>query len=130
RLQCVFEYVYFARPDSMLWGRNVPAVGKALGHQLAREYPIQADLVIAVPDSGVRAALGYSEESGIPYDSGLPPNHYVGGTFSEPHRGIRAFGVKVKLNPTRDVLAGKRGVLIDDSIVRGTTSRKIVKMIR
>jgi amidophosphoribosyltransferase len=130
RLACVFEYVYFARPDSMLWGRNVHAVRKALGHQLAREYPVEADLVIAVPDSGVSAALGYSEESGIPYDSGLVRNHYVGRTFIEPSQGIRHFGVKVKLNPNREVLMGKRIVVVDDSIVRGTTSRKIVKMIR
>jgi amidophosphoribosyltransferase len=130
RLQCVFEYVYFARPDSMLWGRNVHAVRKALGHQLAREYPVEADLVIAVPDSGVGAALGYAEESGLPYDSGLVRNHYVGRTFIEPSQGIRHFGVKVKLNPNREVLAGKRVVVIDDSIVRGTTSRKIVRMIR
>jgi len=130
RLQCVFEYVYFARPDSVLWGRNVHAVRKALGHQLAREYPVVADLVIAVPDSGVGAALGYSEESGLPYDMGLVRNHYVGRTFIEPQQGIRHFGVKVKLNPNREVLDGKRVVVIDDSIVRGTTSRKIVKMIR
>jgi amidophosphoribosyltransferase len=130
RLHCVFEYVYFARPDSMLWGRNVHAVRKALGHQLAREYPVAADLVIAVPDSGVSAALGYAEESGLPYDSGLVRNHYVGRTFIEPSQGIRHFGVKVKLNPNREVLADKRVVVIDDSIVRGTTSRKIVKMIR
>jgi amidophosphoribosyltransferase len=130
RLQCVFEYVYFARPDSMLWGRNVHTVRKALGHQLAREYPVEADLVIAVPDSGVGAALGYAEESGLPYDSGLVRNHYVGRTFIEPSQGIRHFGVKVKLNPNREVLAGKRVVVIDDSIVRGTTSRKIVRMIR
>jgi amidophosphoribosyltransferase len=130
RLQCVFEYVYFARPDSMLWGRNVHAVRKALGHQLAREYPVAADLVIAVPDSGVGAALGFSEESGLPYDTGLVRNHYVGRTFIEPQQGIRHFGVKVKLNPNREVLDGKRVVVIDDSIVRGTTSRKIVKMIR
>ncbi len=130
RLQCVFEYVYFARPDSMLWGRNVHAVRKALGHQLAREHPVQADLVIPVPDSGLGAALGFSEESGLPYDSGLVRNHYVGRTFIEPQQGIRHFGVKVKLNPNREVLEGKRVVVVDDSIVRGTTSRKIVKMIR
>ncbi len=130
RLQCVFEYVYFARPDSMLWGRNVHAVRKAMGHQLAREHPVQADLVIPVPDSGVSAALGFSEESGLPYDSGLVRNHYVGRTFIEPQQGIRHFGVKVKLNPNREVLEGRRVVVIDDSIVRGTTSRKIVKMIR
>lgn len=130
RLQCVFEYVYFARPDSVLWGRNVHAVRKALGHQLAREHPVQADLVIPVPDSGVGAALGFSEESGLPYDSGLVRNHYVGRTFIEPQQGIRHFGVKVKLNPNREVLEDKRVVVVDDSIVRGTTSRKIVKMIR
>jgi amidophosphoribosyltransferase len=130
RLQCVFEYVYFARPDSVLWGRNVHTVRKALGHQLAREHPVPADLVIPVPDSGVGAALGFAEESGLPYDTGLVRNHYVGRTFIEPQQGIRHFGVKVKLNPNREVLDGKRVVVIDDSIVRGTTSRKIVKMIR
>ena len=130
RLQCVFEYVYFSRPDSVLWGRNVHAVRKALGHQLAREHPVPADLVIPVPDSGVGAALGFAEESGMPFDSGLVRNHYVGRTFIEPSNGIRHFGVKVKLNPNREVLAGRRVVVIDDSIVRGTTSRKIVKMVR
>src|SRR5258707_1324681 len=130
RLQCVFEYVYFARPDSVLWGRNVHTVRKALGHQLAREYPVAADLVIPVPDSGVGAALGFSEESGLPYDSGLVRNHYVGRTFIDPQQGIRPFGVKMKLNPNLEVLDAKRGVVVDDSIVRGTTSRKIVKMIR
>jgi len=130
RLQCVFEYVYFARPDSVLWGRNVHAVRKAFGHQLAREHPVPADLVIPVPDSGMGAALGYAEESGIPYDAGLVRNHYVGRTFIEPSQGIRHFGVKVKLNPNREVLGGRRVVVVDDSIVRGTTSRKIVRMIR
>src|SRR5215471_11998725 len=130
RLQCVFEYVYFARPDSVLWGRNVHGVRKALGHQLAREHPIGADIVIPVPDSGAGAALGFSEESGIPYDTGLVRNHYVGRTFIEPQQGIRHFGVKVKLNPNREVLGGRRVVVVDDSIVRGTTSRKIVKMVR
>jgi len=130
KLQCVFEYVYFARPDSLLWGRNVHVVRKTLGHQLAREHPVTADLVIPVPDSGVGAALGFAEEAGLPYDSGLVRNHYVGRTFIEPKQGIRHFGVKVKLNPNREVLAGKRVVVVDDSIVRGTTSRKIVKMIR
>jgi amidophosphoribosyltransferase len=129
-LQCVFEYVYFARPDSVLWGRNVHSVRKAMGHQLAREHPIEADLVIPVPDSGVGAALGYAEESGLPYDVGLVRNHYVGRTFIEPQQGIRHFGVKVKLNPNREVLDGRRVVVVDDSIVRGTTSRKIVKMVR
>jgi amidophosphoribosyltransferase len=130
RLQCVFEYVYFARPDSVLWGRNVHAVRTAMGRQLAREHPVAGDLVIAVPDSGVPAALGYAEESGLRFDSGLVRNHYVGRTFIEPGQGIRHFGVKVKLNPNREVLDGRRVVVVDDSIVRGTTSRKIVRMIR
>jgi amidophosphoribosyltransferase len=130
RLQCVFEYVYFARPDSVLWGHNVHRVRKAMGHQLAHEHPVEADVVIPVPDSGVGAALGFSEESGIPYDSGLVRNHYVGRTFIEPQQGIRHFGVKIKLNPNREVLEGRRVVVVDDSIVRGTTSRKIVKMVR
>jgi amidophosphoribosyltransferase len=130
RLQCVFEYVYFARPDSALWGRNVHTVRKALGHQLAREHPVPADIVIPVPDSGTSAALGFSEESGTPYEMGLIRNHYVGRTFIEPKQGIRHFGVKVKLNPMPDMLRGKRVVVVDDSIVRGTTSRKIVRMIR
>jgi amidophosphoribosyltransferase len=130
RLHCVFEYVYFARPDSVLWGRNVHAVRKAMGHQLAREHPVGADLVIPVPDSGMGAALGYAEESGIPFDMGLVRNHYVGRTFIEPKQGIRHFGVKVKLNPNREVLEGRRVIVVDDSIVRGTTSRKIVRMVR
>lgn len=130
RLQCVFEYVYFARPDSTLWGRNVHTVRKAFGHQLAREHPVPADIVIPVPDSGVSAALGFSEESGTPYEMGLIRNHYVGRTFIEPKQGIRHFGVKVKLNPMREMLDGRRVVVVDDSIVRGTTSRKIVRMIR
>ncbi|PYN12992.1 MAG: amidophosphoribosyltransferase, partial [Candidatus Rokuibacteriota bacterium] len=125
RLQCVFEYVYFARPDSVLWGRTVHRVRKALGHQLAREHPVEADIVIPVPDSGTGAALGFSEESGIPYELGLIRNHYVGRTFIEPKQGIRHFGVKVKLNPVRETLEGRRVVVVDDSIVRGTTSRKI-----
>jgi amidophosphoribosyltransferase len=130
RLQCVFEYVYFARPDSFLWGQNVHTVRKRLGHQLAREHPAQADIVIPVPDSGAGAALGFAEESGIPFEMGLIRNHYVGRTFIEPTQGIRHFGVKVKLNPIRETLEGRRVVVVDDSIVRGTTSRKIVKMIR
>jgi amidophosphoribosyltransferase len=130
RLQCVFEYVYFARPDSVLWGRNVHTVRKALGRELAREHPVEADIVIPVPDSGSSAALGFSEESGIRYEMGLIRNHYVGRTFIEPQQGIRHFGVKVKLNPMREMLDGRRVVVIDDSIVRGTTSRKIVRMIR
>jgi amidophosphoribosyltransferase len=130
RLQCVFEYVYFARPDSVLWGRNVHTVRKELGRQLAREHPAEADIVIPVPDSGTSAALGYSEESGTPFELGLIRNHYVGRTFIEPKQGIRHFGVKVKLNPMREMLQGRRVVVVDDSIVRGTTSRKIVKMVR
>ena len=130
RLQCVFEYVYFARPDSVLWGRNVHTVRKDLGRQLAREHPITADIVIPVPDSGTSAALGFSEESAIPFEMGLIRNHYVGRTFIEPKQGIRHFGVKVKLNPMPEMLKGKRVVVVDDSIVRGTTSRKIVRMIR
>ena len=130
RLQCVFEYVYFARPDSVLWGRNVHTVRKELGRQLAREHPAEADIVIPVPDSGTSAALGYSEEAGTPFEMGLIRNHYVGRTFIEPKQGIRHFGVKVKLNPMREMLEGRRVVVVDDSIVRGTTSRKIVKMIR
>jgi amidophosphoribosyltransferase len=130
RLQCVFEYVYFARPDSVLWGRTVHTTRKELGRQLAREHPAEADIVIPVPDSGTSAALGYSEESGSPFELGLIRNHYVGRTFIEPKQGIRHFGVKVKLNPMREMLEGRRVVVVDDSIVRGTTSRKIVKMIR
>ena len=130
RLQCVFEYVYFARPDSVLWSRNVHTVRKELGRQLAREHPAEADIVIPVPDSGTSAALGYSEESGTPYEMGLIRNHYVGRTFIEPKQGIRHLSMKVKLNPMREMLEGRRIVVVDDSIVRGTTSRKIVKMIR
>lgn len=127
---CIFEYVYFARPDSTVFGQDVHAVRKEMGRQLAREHPADADIVIAVPDSGVPAALGYAEESKIPFDTGLIRNHYVGRTFIEPRQQIRHFGVKVKLNPLRSTLGGKRVVVVDDSIVRGTTSRKIVKMIR
>jgi amidophosphoribosyltransferase len=128
--RCVFEYVYFARPDSTLFGDGVFAVRKRLGAQLAKEQPIDADVVIAVPDSGVAAALGYSHASGIPYDVGLIRSHYVGRTFIEPQQSIRHFGVKLKLAPVRSTLEGKRVVVIDDSIVRGTTSRKIVKMLK
>src|SRR5262245_26225965 len=127
---CVFEYIYFARPDSRVFGRNVYEVRKELGRQLAREAPVPADIVIAVPDSGVPAAIGYAEESGLPYEMGLIRNHYVGRTFIEPSQSIRHFGVKVKLNALREVLDGKRVVVVDDSIVRGTTSRKLVHMIR
>ncbi len=130
RTRCVFEYVYFARPDSVVFGRNVYQIRKELGRQLAREQPADADLVIPVPDSGVPAALGFAEESGLPFDFGLIRNHYVGRTFIEPQDAIRHFGVKVKLNAQRQVLEGKKVIIVDDSIVRGTTSRKIVTMVR
>ena len=128
--QCIFEHVYFARPDSQVFGRNVLASRLLLGRQLARESPADADIVVPIPDSGMGAALGYSQESGLPFQWGLIRNHYVGRTFIEPKQSIRSFGVKIKLNPVRGVLAGKRVVLIDDSIVRGTTSKKIVGMVR
>lgn len=128
--RCVFEYIYFARPDSFVYARNVYTVRKELGRQLAREQPADADCVIAVPDSGMPAALGYAEEAGLPFELGLIRNHYVGRTFIEPQSEIRHFGVKVKLNAQAQVLAGKRVVVVDDSIVRGTTSRKIVEMLR
>ncbi len=127
---CIFEFVYFARPDSYIFGKNVYMVRKELGRQLALEHKIDADIVIPVPDSGVPAALGYAQESGLQFEFGLMRNHYVGRTFIEPQQSIRHFGVKIKLNPVRDILQGKRVVVIDDSIVRGTTSRKIIKMIR
>ena len=128
--QCIFEQVYFARPDSSVFGRNVLQTRLRFGRQLAREAPADADLVVPVPDSGNGAALGFSQESGIPFAWGLIRNHYIGRTFIEPKQSIRSFGVKIKLNPVRSVLQGKRIVLIDDSIVRGTTSRKIVAMVR
>ena len=128
---CIFEYVYFSRPDSNIFGNcNVNGIRKEFGRQLAREYPVDADVVIPVPDSGVPAALGYAEESNIPFDFGLIRNHYVGRTFIEPRQSIRHFGVKIKLNPVRELLEGKRVIVVDDSIVRGTTSKKIVKMIK
>src|SRR5262249_38714915 len=128
--RCIFEYIYFARPDSKLDGLNVYEIRKGFGRELAKEHPVEADIVVPVPDSGVPAAIGYAEASGIPFQMGLIRNHYVGRTFIEPSDNIRHFGVKVKLNAIRDLLRGKRVVLIDDSIVRGTTSRKIIKMIR
>jgi amidophosphoribosyltransferase len=128
--RCVFEHIYFARPDSVLFGKSVYAVRHSFGRQLAKEHPVPADLVIPVPDSGVPAAIGYAEASGIPFAMGLVRSHYVGRTFIEPQQSIRHFGVKLKLNALRDVLKGKRVVVVDDSVVRGTTSRKIVKMIR
>jgi amidophosphoribosyltransferase len=127
---CIFEYIYFARPDSFIFGREVYNVRKAFGHQLAREHKVSADMVMAIPDSGNVAALGYAEESGIPFEMGLIRSHYVGRTFIEPQQQIRHFGVKLKLHPVHKLLDGKRVVVVDDSIVRGTTSRKIVKMIR
>src|SRR2546427_2922844 len=130
RHHCVFEAVYFARPDSAIFGRNVYEARKELGRQLARESGVPADIVIPVPDSGLPAAIGYAEEAGLPFEMGLIRNHYVGRTFIEPSSSIRHFGVKVKLNALREVLAGKRVIVVDDSIVRGTTSRKLVHMIR
>jgi amidophosphoribosyltransferase len=127
---CVFEHVYFARPDSTVFGRSVAASRQGFGRKLAREHPVDADVVVPVPDSGMYAALGFAEESGIPFALGLVRNHYVGRTFIEPKQAIRHFGVKVKLNAVREVVEGKRIVLVDDSIVRGTTSRKIVRMLR
>jgi amidophosphoribosyltransferase len=127
---CVFEHVYFSRPDSTVFGRSVSATREAFGARLAREHPVSADVVVPVPDSGMYAAIGYARESGIPFALGMVRNHYVGRTFIEPKQSIRSFGVKVKLNPVRGIVDGKRVVLVDDSIVRGTTSRKIVRMLR
>jgi amidophosphoribosyltransferase len=127
---CVFEHVYFSRPDSLVFGKSVAATREAFGARLAREHPADADVVVPVPDSGMYAALGYAREAKLPFALGLVRNHYVGRTFIEPKQSIRHFGVKVKLNPVREVVAGKRIVLVDDSIVRGTTSRKIVRMLR
>jgi amidophosphoribosyltransferase len=128
--QCIFEHVYFARPDSYVFGKSVNEVRTDLGRILAREQPVAADVVVPVPDSGVCAAMGYAEESGVPLRMGLIRNHYVGRTFIQPQSAIRHFGVKVKLNPVKSILEGKRVILVDDSIVRGTTSRKIVRMVR
>ncbi|HZV47732.1 MAG TPA: amidophosphoribosyltransferase [Thermodesulfovibrionales bacterium] len=131
RAFCIFEFIYFSRPDSNIFGGlNVNEMRKEFGRQLARESKTEADLVIPVPDSGVPAAIGFSEESNIPFDFGLIRNHYVGRTFIEPKNSIRHFGVKIKLNPVRKLLEGKRLIVVDDSIVRGTTSKKIVKMLR
>ncbi len=128
--QCIFEHVYFARPDSIIFGRSVNESREALGRTLAKEHPANADIVVPVPDSGVPAAVGYALESGIPFRMGLIRNHYIGRTFIEPSQAIRNFGVKLKLNPIRSLIEGQRVVLVDDSIVRGTTSRKIVRMMR
>lgn len=127
---CVFEHIYFARPDSVIYGRNVYSVRKKMGHALARQAPVEADMVIPVPDSGNISALGYSEELGIPFEMALIRNHYIGRTFIEPQSQIRHFGVKIKLNAVKETIDGKRVAVIDDSIVRGITSRKLVKMIR
>jgi amidophosphoribosyltransferase len=127
---CIFEHVYFARPDSLVFGRTVLDSRLLLGRELAREARADADVVVPVPDSGMGAALGYAQESGLPFEWGLIRNHYVGRTFIQPRQGLRSVGVKIKLNPVRQVLEGRRVVLIDDSIVRGTTSRKLVRMVR
>lgn len=128
--RCIFEYVYFARPDSLLFGRNVYQVRKMQGRALAREAPAEADIVVPVPDSGNAAALGYAEESGLPFEMGLVRSHYVGRTFIEPRQSIRHFGVKIKFNPVTELLRGKRVVLVEDSLVRGTTLRKVIPMLR
>jgi amidophosphoribosyltransferase len=130
RAHCAFEQVYFSRPDSIVFGRPVEQSREWLGRLLAREHPVEADVIVPVPDSGVAAALGYADESGIPFRHGLIRNHYIGRTFIEPSQAIRDFGVRLKLNPVRRLLEGRRVVLVDDSIVRGTTSRKIVRMVR
>jgi amidophosphoribosyltransferase len=130
RQYCIFEHVYFSRPDSLIFGRAVNQSRERLGLLLAREHPVEADLVAPVPDSGVPAAVGYARESGIPFRMALIRNHYIGRTFIEPGQAIRDFGVKLKLNPVRSMLEGQRVVLVDDSIVRGTTSRKIVRLVR
>jgi amidophosphoribosyltransferase len=128
--RCIFEYVYFARPDSFLYGRNVYQVRKQQGRALARECPAEADIVVPVPDSGNAAALGFAEESGIPFEMALVRSHYVGRTFIEPRQSIRHFGVKIKFNPVAELLKGKRIVLVEDSLVRGTTLRKVIPMLR
>jgi amidophosphoribosyltransferase len=127
---CVFEHIYFSRPDSVVFGDTVDRVRRRIGRRLADEHPVEADVVIAVPDSSNSIALGYSEQSGIRYELGLIRNHYVGRTFIQPHQGERDSSVRVKFNPVREILAGQRIVLVDDSIVRGTTSRKLVRMLR
>jgi amidophosphoribosyltransferase len=127
---CIFEHVYFSRPDSTIFGRSVNESRERLGRLLAREHPVDADMIVPIPDSGVPAAIGFALESGIPFRMGLIRNHYIGRTFIEPSQAIRNFGVKLKLNPVRNLIAGKRVVLVDDSIVRGTTSRKLVRLVR
>jgi amidophosphoribosyltransferase len=127
---CIFEYIYFARPDSDVFGRTVYGVRKALGRELAREHPVEADLVIPIPDSGISAAIGYAQAAGLPFEMGLIRNHYVGRTFIEPKESIRHFGVKLKLNADHETVQGKRIIVVDDSIVRATTGRKIITMLR
>jgi len=128
--QCVFEHIYFSRPDSQVFGETVDRVRRRIGHRLAEEHPVEADLVLAVPDSSNSIALGFSEATGIPYELGLIRNHYVGRTFIQPHQAGRDSSVRIKFNPVREILAGRRVTLVDDSIVRGTTSRKLVRMLR
>lgn len=128
--KCVFEHVYFSRPDSNVFGHSVYETRKNMGKALAKEGPVNADMVIPVPDSGVPAAIGYSVESGIPFELGIIRNHYIGRTFIQPSQSIRSFGVKIKLNPQSDVIKGKKVVIVDDSLVRGTTSQKIIRLIR
>ncbi|MFC1485074.1 amidophosphoribosyltransferase [bacterium] len=127
---CIFEYIYFARPDSLVFGKSVQAVRKKLGRQLAREHPVDADIVIAVPDSGNYAAYGYAQEAGISFEMGLVRNHYVGRTFIKPNQSDRSFAVKVKLNPVKEIIKGKRVIVVDDSIVRATTSKMRVDTLR
>lgn len=128
--KCVFEHVYFARPDSNVFGASVYESRKRMGEILAEESPVEADMVIPVPDSGVPAAIGYSKKSGIPFELGIIRNHYIGRTFIQPSQSIRSFGVKIKLNPQADIIKGQRVVVIDDSLVRGTTSQKIIRLVR
>ncbi len=130
KAQCIFEHVYFSRPDSIVFGHSVYESRKKFGAWLAKENPLDADVVIPVPDSGVPAAIGYAKESGVPFEFGIIRNHYIGRTFIQPQQSIRNFGVKIKLNPQSAVLSGKRVVVVDDSLVRGTTSQKIVRLIR
>ena len=127
---CIFEYVYLARPDTTIAGQNVHATRVAVGAQLAIEHPVNADLVIPVPESGTPAAVGYARQSGIPYGAGLVKNSYVGRTFIQPSQTIRQLGIRLKLNPLREIVEGKRIVVVDDSIVRGNTQRAIVRMLR
>ena len=127
---CVFELIYFARPDSYMEGRNLYEVRRRMGEQLALEHPVEADLVMPVPDTGAPAAAGYAEASGLPYREGMYRNRYAGRTFIQPSKGLRHRGVTIKLNPLREVVAGKRLIVVDDSIVRGTTTQRIVELLR